>query len=102
MITSGGASYVPTRIGVPIGVASAPHYDLVEADLPAAGTLLLYTDGLVERRGENLDAGLARLVDSVADPGDASVEDLLRRVVHDLIPDGASDDTALLGLRWKP
>ena len=102
MISSGGASYVPTRIGVPIGATSAPHYDVVEADLPAAGTLLLYTDGLVERRGENLDVGLARLADSVADAGDASVEDLLRRVVRDLIPDGASDDTALLGLRWKP
>ena len=36
---------------------------------PPGTTLVLYTDGLVENRGEDLDVGLHRLADAVADPG---------------------------------
>jgi serine phosphatase RsbU (regulator of sigma subunit) len=36
---------------------------------PPGTTLVLYTDGLVENRGEDLDVGLRRLAEAVADPG---------------------------------
>jgi PAS domain S-box-containing protein len=39
-------------------------YRNLEASLGAGGTMVLYTDGLVERRGESLDDGLARLRDA--------------------------------------
>jgi hypothetical protein len=101
LITGGRGSYVATRPGVPIGATTAPDYHAVTVDLPAAGTLLLYTDGLIERRGESLDDGFGRLARAAEAAADAPVEDLLGRVVRDLIPGGASDDTALLGLRWN-
>jgi len=100
MITGGQAKYLPTHAGVPIGATDSPRYQSVRFDLPPSGTLLLYTDGLIERRGESLDTGFSRLARAAEQEADAPVEALLAGVVNDLIPGGASDDTALLGLRW--
>ncbi|GAA4885236.1 PP2C family protein-serine/threonine phosphatase [Kitasatospora terrestris] len=60
--------------------------------------LVLYTDGLVERRGEDIDTGLDRLVASVRRhhglPGPGELADA---VLGDLLPaEGATDDTALV------
>jgi phosphoserine phosphatase RsbU/P len=57
----------------------------------------LYTDGLVERRDELIDDGIARLLGTLtADPPDTACT----RVMHAMIGDGpASDDVALLMLR---
>jgi serine phosphatase RsbU (regulator of sigma subunit) len=66
-------------------------------------TLLLYTDGLVERRGEDLDAGTARLVATVGRLVQAGLplEDLCDRVLADL-PARPEDDVALIALRAHP
>ncbi len=63
-------------------------------------TLLLYTDGAVERRGERLDDGLARLK-QVSETARGPLEQFLDSVVRGVLPDGAEDDTALLGVRWQ-
>jgi PAS domain S-box-containing protein len=73
-------------------------YETVRASLPGDHMLVLYTDGLVERRGETLDAGLERLADAVRS-GPADPEALCAHVLARLLPpDGRlSDDvTALL------
>jgi serine phosphatase RsbU (regulator of sigma subunit) len=62
--------------------------------------VLLYTDGLVERRGESLDVGLERLRNAAAGV-DGSLERLLTEVVDGLNQAGSDDDTAILGLRWR-
>jgi serine phosphatase RsbU (regulator of sigma subunit) len=67
--------------------------------LPPRATLIAYTDGLVERRGENLDVGLERLRQA-ASADDTPLDDLLSRIVERLTPDGSDDDTAVLGMRW--
>lgn len=60
-------------------------------------TLLLYTDGLVERRGETLRVGLARLGEAAADLGATALDTtVVDRLLAALIPDGAADDVALL------
>jgi serine phosphatase RsbU (regulator of sigma subunit) len=100
LIVDGRASYLHSEVGVPIGAMTAPTYRLVTTELPAHGTLLLYTDGLIERRGESLDVGFTRLSNAAEQVASGSVEALLAGVVQALIPGGASDDTALLGLRW--
>ncbi|MFJ3669469.1 PP2C family protein-serine/threonine phosphatase [Streptomyces sp. NPDC090106] len=62
--------------------------------------LVLYTDGLVERRGEDLDSGLARLADSLARHRAAEPEALADAVLLELLPpEGATDDTALIIVR---
>jgi hypothetical protein len=59
----------------------------------------VFTDGLVERRGEPLDDGFSRLRTATAG-FDGSLEDLLTKVVSELSYVDAEDDTALLGIRW--
>ena len=46
---------------MPLGVHRSEHYAEQQYQFPAGSTLLLYTDGLIERRGEVIDTGFARL-----------------------------------------
>ncbi len=69
------------------------------ADLPDGSELLIYTDGLVERRGESLDVGLARLAEALAAAGDAGVEEVSDRLLAAMVPDASEDDVAILVLR---
>jgi len=60
-------------------------------------TLVLYTDGLVERRGEDIDVGLRRLTDSIVRHGALPPEPLADVLLSDLgVACGADDDTALV------
>jgi len=62
--------------------------------------LLAFTDGLVERRGEVLDAGLARLRDA-ATGQHLALDDLLTQLAHDLASEDHTDDTAMVGIQWQ-
>lgn len=62
--------------------------------------LVLYTDGLIERRDEDIDTGLARLADSLAHHRHTAPEALADALLTDLLPPaGNTDDTALIVLR---
>lgn len=63
-------------------------------------TLVLYTDGLIERRREDIDTGLARLAASLRDHRTAGPEELADTLLLELLPaGGATDDTALVIVR---
>ncbi len=63
-------------------------------------TLVLYTDGLIERRGEDIDAGLLRLTDAVAHHADLDPEPLADALLTRLgVADGGRDDIALVVVR---
>ncbi|MER6389143.1 SpoIIE family protein phosphatase [Streptomyces sp. NPDC001523] len=65
--------------------------------IPARSTLLLYTDGLVERRRRPLSAGIDQASEALQDGRDTSVDDLATHVMSRLAPvDGYDDDVALL------
>lgn len=76
----------------------APRRDS-DCALPEGSTVLLYTDGLVERRGENLDEGLERLRRLVEELGHLPLEDLCDAVLAGLLQGDAEDDVALLAFR---
>lgn len=66
----------------------------------AGATLALYTDGLVERRHEDVDIGLTRLADSLTRHRGEDPETLADAVLAELLPtSGATDDTALVIVR---
>jgi PAS domain S-box-containing protein len=66
---SGGTKWLEGRQGL-MGVEAAEHEDLL-APIGRGDVLILYSDGLIERRGESLDAGLERLARAAASgPGE--------------------------------
>ncbi len=80
--------------GPPVGVGWPSHYREIETTLPDEATLVLYTDGLIEIRGESLDAGLGRLAGAVT-AGLAQSLDQLAGALTDAAA-GDEDDRALL------
>lgn len=98
LIVDGIASYVEVIAEPPVGVA-AGVYTSVTLALPEHSILLAFTDGLVERRGESLGVGLERLRRSTQNA--PSIEAIFDDVISTMVPDGASDDIAMLGLQWR-
>lgn len=88
---------VETALGPPVGLA--PRYASVDLSLSLGSTLLAFTDGLVERRGEPLSKGIDRLCRAAGEVG--NLEQLLDSLVTTLVPSGPSDDIAILGVRWR-
>lgn len=83
----------------PLG-AGVEDYHAVTVRLPVGGALLLYSDGLVERRGEDIDQGLAGLAALEFDPA-ASLEGLLDAALARLSvrQEEGFDDVAVLAAR---
>jgi serine phosphatase RsbU (regulator of sigma subunit) len=100
MLSDGTGRYLDSQVGVPIGVRDDARYQQTTLALPGDGTLLAFTDGLVERRGESLDLGLDRLRQA-ASANHAGLDELLHRLVDDLRAGAAEDDTAIVGIRWS-
>jgi anti-sigma regulatory factor (Ser/Thr protein kinase) len=79
-----------------------PSYDEVVAPMEPGHSLLLYTDGLVERPGDHIDNGLAELAARIREAPD-DPDGLLDYLIATLVPaGGAPDDVALLTLRNLP
>lgn len=87
---------VRTSVGLPLGV-SAAAYVPTPFHLRRGTTFLAFTDGLVERRGEPIDDGLARLAAAAvtADPA-GGPDALLGTLVASMIDERADDDVTLL------
>ena len=64
-------------------------------------TLLLFTDGLLERRGEHIDAGLDRLRAGVRTLARADLAAGLRRLVSQVHEEGGTDDVTALAVRGR-
>jgi serine phosphatase RsbU (regulator of sigma subunit) len=72
--------------------------DRVELLDPGA-TVLLYTDGLVERRDRDIDAGTEALVAVVREFAGLPLDELCDRVLERLFLPDAEDDVAVLAVR---
>jgi anti-sigma regulatory factor (Ser/Thr protein kinase) len=94
--------YLEGGSSVPLGVLPFPEFQVVSSPIDQGATVVLYTDGLVERPREHIDSGLERLA-NVARGDSTDPQQLCDRLLSELVPDGgAPDDVALLALRTVP
>ena len=110
-LTYSGAGHVPAVLAapesqprlltdagsVPLAVHSDEPRPQAVAALAAGSTLLLYTDGLVERRDEPIDAGIARVTDVMTQTIGLSVDAVADALLDQLAPAlGYDDDVAIV------
>ncbi|WP_433464332.1 PP2C family protein-serine/threonine phosphatase [Spirillospora sp. CA-128828] len=97
----GTVSFLDQATDPPLG-AAPEHLTRPQADIAftEGSALVLYTDGLIERRREDIGTGLNSLADSLARHQHADAEALADALLRDLLPPaGITDDTALVIMR---
>lgn len=99
LIDQTGCSVVPIPIGLPFGVGLESR-DMTSIELTPGTSLVAITDGLVERRGEDIDEGVARLVEACRDMASSSAAATVKHVVASASSDrDHDDDVTVLVLR---
>ncbi|TFV64716.1 GAF domain-containing protein [Geodermatophilus sp. DF01-2] len=97
LVGDDGAPRLLTEAG---SLPLAATEDLVRPEsevlLPRGSTLLLYTDGLVERRNENLDQGMARAAAALVEARHLTPAELAAFLTDQLLEDAPDDDVAFL------
>jgi serine phosphatase RsbU (regulator of sigma subunit)/anti-sigma regulatory factor (Ser/Thr protein kinase) len=89
--------------GLPVGVRTGNAYHATRYPFPTGSSLLLYTDGLIERREEPIDEGFNRLLaaaSAASQSTDSSLADRVYRALLDETP--LEDDVALLAIETMP
>ncbi len=99
LLSNGDSRYLEAEIGLPIGVQEGIVYRSTTVTVPPEATVVAFTDGLVETRGENLDRGLERLR-AAASSHDVGLPELLGRLVSEMGNGHSQDDIAIVGVRW--
>jgi serine phosphatase RsbU (regulator of sigma subunit) len=101
LVLDGASSkYIIEDVGPPIGVTEHPAYRVATIHVPPRATLLGFTDGLIERKGESIDVGLGRLGVLAGSKQHLSLDGMITSVVEELTHEGTDDDAAILGVRW--
>jgi len=90
--------------GHTIALGVRPNWSRPEAraTIPARATLLLYTDGLVERRRKALDLGISRVAAVVQDGRTSTLDDLADQIMSSLAPSGGYQDDVVVLLYRHP
>jgi serine phosphatase RsbU (regulator of sigma subunit) len=101
LLDGAGPRFVEFKTGAPVGAVEGPEYDETNFTVGNAATLIAYTDGLVERRGEVLDTGFERLREAAVTAASGTVDELVSSLVNDLLEAENSDDTAIVAVRWR-
>jgi PAS domain S-box-containing protein len=102
VIAPDGTRFLEGGRSVPIGAADPAVFREATAILPPGASLLLYTDGLVERRDTPLEDRLAELAEAAGQAGD-ELGELCEHVLATVLGEGdPGDDVALLAVRPLP
>jgi serine phosphatase RsbU (regulator of sigma subunit) len=105
MLEKGGRpDFLKIAPGVPLGVPG-PRPRSATFAFGAGSTLVVFTDGLIEHRGQTLDAGLERLrvaAAAAAVESPASPDDLIAHLVTALAGGDQEDDIAVLAVQFCP
>jgi PAS domain S-box-containing protein len=102
VLTPDGPMFLEDGRSVPVGAADPAAFREGVATIPPGSTLLLYTDGLVERRDVPLEDRLAQLAAAARAAG-GELQDLCDQLLAGVIgPHDPGDDVALLAVRPTP
>ncbi|MGH3973010.1 MAG: SpoIIE family protein phosphatase, partial [Pseudonocardiaceae bacterium] len=95
--------YLTDGAGTPLGIPGRAPYPEAATRIEPGACLLLYTDGLIERRGQIIDEGLDHLAANAkelcSEPPTTLLDALLARALPDT---GPADDIALIAARYLP
>ncbi|MFJ9419911.1 SpoIIE family protein phosphatase [Streptomyces sp. NPDC101227] len=94
----GTAEFAEVPGGPPLGLGGMP-FETWEMPLPEDSRLVLYTDGLVEDRDRDIDAGMAVLSRTLTGRADRTPEETCEAALSELLPERPTDDIALLVAR---
>lgn len=95
-----GTRFLNEPVDPILGVDQELEYGLGQATLEPGDMMLWYTDGLVERRGEDLDTGLKRLEAAVVAARTRPLEEICDSVVQAMVDaESQADDICLLAIR---
>ena len=96
----GEPRYMSLEGALPLGASQTEVYASHIVPFPAGTAIVLFTDGLVERRGASIDVGLDRLRELSA--GSEDVERLCSTALDELVPRDPQDDVAIVVARMPP
>jgi anti-sigma regulatory factor (Ser/Thr protein kinase) len=103
VIEDGRSTYLEDGLSPPVGVTLEPRYEEVSHRLETGATVLLYTDGLVERRGVSIQDGLDRLSAEAAVTSTDDLDELCDHLLVTLLENHRiADDIALVAMRALP
>jgi serine phosphatase RsbU (regulator of sigma subunit) len=97
LVSGGEARPLPRPFGVLLGSAPNAEYGLAYEQLAAGDVLFCYTDGLIERRGRDIDEGLTGLLAAAADCQRETADDAVIALFDRLEPP-AADDVCVLAV----
>jgi serine phosphatase RsbU (regulator of sigma subunit)/PAS domain-containing protein/anti-sigma regulatory factor (Ser/Thr protein kinase) len=92
----GSVTFPDIPVAPPLGVGGGLPIETAELRLAADSRLVLYTDGLVEARGRDIDVGLGMLRDALAHMDGTTPEETCQAVLDAMLRTRSSDDVALL------
>lgn len=90
----GGVRFVDLPAGPPLGLGGLP-FEAAEVQLEENSLLALYTDGLIEAPGHDIEVGIALLRKALSGPS-AAPEETCERVLRTLLTGGPADDDVVL------
>ncbi|MCV6966665.1 SpoIIE family protein phosphatase [Mycobacterium intermedium] len=100
--SDGSAQILDDGHTIPLGVRRNWPRPEARVTIPARATLVLYTDGLVERRRHPLTEGITRAADVIKDEHASSLDELANEIMSRLAPSGGYQDDVVLLLYRHP
>ncbi|QKZ17807.1 SpoIIE family protein phosphatase/ATP-binding protein [Streptomyces chartreusis] len=100
----GRVEFLTVPGGAPLGLGGSLPFEATEVRLPEGSGLVLYTDGLVEDQGRDIDEGLERLREALAatpPTQDRGPEETCKAVLETMLPERPRDDVALVVARTR-
>ncbi|MFJ6049890.1 SpoIIE family protein phosphatase [Streptomyces sp. NPDC092307] len=96
----GTVSFPEIPVSPPLGLGAGLPMETMALTLPEGSRLALFTDGLIESRDQDPDAGLAALRAALSGPA-RTPDETCTAVIDAMLPSRPSDDVALLVARTR-